>query len=127
MTGRVELSLQSDDSKIYVSVHQATDLKIANSSSNTSNPYIRCYVTGVANREETMVSELSRCSIIATKDQGEVLMSRGRQIAIKAEWCVPLPKKRTRFSKLYSFIGVFFGLFLENKRILPNVYKSFRE
>ena len=70
MTGKVELSLQYDDSKIYVSVHKAIDLKIANSSSNTSNPYIRCYVTGVANREETMVRELSQCSILATEDQG---------------------------------------------------------
>ena len=55
ITGQVEATIDYDDSKLFVHIHQATGLKPADKTTGLSNPYIRCYVTGVPNREETQV------------------------------------------------------------------------
>jgi len=55
ITGHIEVTLEYDDTKLYVLIHQASQLKSADKANGLSNPYVRCYVTGVPNREETQV------------------------------------------------------------------------
>ncbi len=56
ISGNIEVSLEYDGSNLLVHIHQASNLKMANEVTRKSNPYVRCYVTGISKRVETQVS-----------------------------------------------------------------------
>ena len=67
ISGELELTLEYEEPETLIAtVHQAQNIKAANSLSNSSDAYIKCAVTGMAGHEETKVLCLSTVSFAVT-------------------------------------------------------------
>ena len=56
ITGSMDVSLDFiEPDNLFVSIHEARDLKAVNTLSNSSDPYTRISISGVSNKMETKV------------------------------------------------------------------------